>query len=163
MSAKAQLYINSTEHQSQSAKRKHFWRSCISTAIKSLRRCRSGRHSPVDRSGLSTAISSKKYIWCRCMSPARYSCMSTAIKYLKRNRSGRHSLVNQRAAVHRQRGTLTTISKAEAYLAQMYISSNRELKAMPFRTTQPCRSERYINRDQQQETYLAQMCVTSAV
>ena len=89
--------------------------------------------------------------------------MSTGIKNLKRSRSGRHSRVDQSAAVYRQRGTSTAISKAEAYLAQMYISSNRKRKAMPFWTTQPCRPERYINRDQQQETYMAQMYVTSAV
>ena len=180
----------------------------MSTAIKKLKRSRSGRHRHVSQSaaayqqrGTSTAISkaetyltqlhinsnqklkampfwttqpcgperyinrnsSKKHIWRRCMSPARYSCMSTAIKNLKRSCSGRHSRVDQSAAVYQQRGTSTAISKAEAYLAQLCIGSNRKLKAMPFWTTQPCGPERYINRDQQQETYLAQMYVTSAV
>ena len=95
VSARAQLYINSAEYQPQSAKRKQIWGSCIPTAIKSSNRSRSGRRSRVDQSGISTAISSKKHIWRRCMSSARHSCMSTAISNLKQSRSGRHSRVDQ--------------------------------------------------------------------
>ena len=65
--------------------------------------------------------------------------MSTPIKNLKRSRSGRHTRGSPSAAVYQQRGTSTTISIAEAYLAQLYIKSHRKLKAMPFCTTQPCR------------------------
>ena len=89
--------------------------------------------------------------------------MSTATKNLKRSRPGRHTRGSQSAAVYQQRGTSTAISIVEAYIAQLYIKSHRELKAMPFWTTQPCRPERYIIRDQPEEKYLAQMYVTSAV
>ena len=44
----AQVYIKSVEHQLQSASRNYIWRGCVSAAIKSLKRCRSGRHSRLD-------------------------------------------------------------------------------------------------------------------
>ena len=89
--------------------------------------------------------------------------MSTGIENLKRSRSGRHTRGSQSAAVYQQRGTSTAISITEAYLAQLYIKGHRKFEAMPFWTTQPCRPERYIIRDQPQEKYLAQMYVASAV
>ena len=185
MSVKAQLYINSAEHQPQSAQRKHIWRSCISTAMESLEPCRFGRHSRVDQSGIPTAISRKKHICRRCMSPARYSCTSIGIKDLKRSRSGRYGRVEQS-------GISTAISKAETHLRQMYVtsvvylysSSNQNLKRKHYYQMQPCRPERYINHDQQNkstsgtvvyiqrgistaisraEAYLVQMHVTRAV
>ena len=67
------------------------------------------------------------------------------------------------ATVYQQRGTSTATSRAKAYLAQLHVNSHQKLRAKPFWTTQPCRPERYINRDQQQKTYLAQMYVTSAI
>ena len=53
--------------------------------------------------------------------------------------------VSQSAAVYQQRGTSTAINKAEANLAQLYISSHQKLisshqklNAKPFWTTQLC-------------------------
>ena len=89
----------------------------------------------------------------------RRSCISTAW-YINRDQKRE---ITSGATVYQQRATSTAISTAEAYLAQLYINSHQKLKAKPFWTTQPCRSQRYIKRDQLQEKYLAQMFVTSTV
>ena len=121
-------YISRDQH----SRSIYIWRSYISTAIKNLKRNRSGRRSHVDQGARPTAVSSEKHIWRRCMSPRRYICMSTAIRNLKRSRSGRHTRGSESAAVYRQRGTSTAISIDEAYLAQMYIKSHRSLKQSRF-------------------------------
>ena len=90
--------------------------SCISTAIKNLKRkhfwltqpCRPGRCINRD--------SKAKHLWRKCISPARYSCISTAIKNSSESTSGRHSRVDLG-------GVSTAISKAKASLARLYITS----------------------------------------
>ena len=77
------------------------------------------------------------------------------------SRSGRR--VSQSAEKYQQRGTSTATSKADANPAQLYIISNQKLIAMPFCTTHPCRPQGYVDYDQEQENYMAQMFVTSAV
>ena len=56
----AQLYITSAVCQPRSAKRKHIWRSRISTAITIPSESTSGRHGRTDQRGMSTAISKAK-------------------------------------------------------------------------------------------------------
>ena len=146
----AQLFIASAVHQPRSAKRKHIWRSCISTAITKLSESTAGRHNR-DQGGISTAISKAKH--------TRRSCISTA-RHTNRNQQRE---ITSGATVYQKRRTSTAFSTAEAYLAQLYINSHQKFKTKPFWTTQPYRPERYINRDQHQQTYLAQMYVTSAV
>ena len=66
------------------------------------------------------------------------------------------------ATVYQHRGTSIAISTAEVCLALLYINSHQNPQAKPIWTTRQCRPERYINRDQQQKTYLARLYVTSA-
>ena len=144
-----QLYITSAVYQPQSAKRKHIWRSCISTAITKLSESTAGRHGRVDQQ-YQPRSAKKQHTRCSYISTARCA-----------NRDQQGEIIYG-TAVFQQRGTSTAISTTEANLAQVYINSNQLLKAKPFWTTQPYRPERYINRDQQQKTYLARLYVTSA-
>ena len=113
-------------YQPRSAKRKHFYRSCISparcsyisTAIKTESESTSGRHSHVDQGGInhdqqSKNISSASVYHHRGISTAiskakaYLSCISPAIKNYGESTSERHSRVDLG-------GVSTAISKARA-------------------------------------------------
>ena len=59
-----------------------------------------------------------RHIWCRCMSPARYSCISTTSK------SKAKALLDDMAMS--TRAVSTAISKAKTYLAQVYINHDQQ-------------------------------------
>ena len=175
----------SAVYQPQSAKQEHIRRSCISparygcksTAINNQSESTSGLYRRVDQGGISTskavyqqqsktkakallvvtAVSTwavsqprtakQKHIWRSCISSARYGCISTAIKNSSKRASGRHRRVDQGG-----------ISTARAVYHQQ-----SKLKRKHVWSTQPCRSGRCINRDQQSKVSVAQLYITSAV
>ena len=168
ISVRTQLYINSAEHQLQLAQRGHIWCSCISTAIASLNRSRFRQHSRVDHSGIPTAISCKKRIYRRCMSPARYSFTSTGIKakpfwktrpcraqrytnrdQQKKNISGADICHQRGVAVYQQQSK----PQANALLENAAVSTRAVYQPISAKHKHVWRScispARYINRDQQ--------------
>ena len=99
-----------------------------------------------------------RHIWCKCVSPARYSCMSTASKTKAK------ALLDDTAMS--TRAVSTAIRKAKTYLAQLYINrdqhseniselytnSNKKRKPKHFWVIQPCRPVRYMNGEQQSKS-----------
>ena len=105
-------------------------RAVLTTAIKTK-----SRALLVDTAVATWAVyqprsAKKKHLWRSWISPARCSCISTAIKIESESTSGRHSRVDQGGtnsdqrsknisgvSVYHQRGILTAISEAKAYLS----------------------------------------------
>ena len=171
-------------YQHRSAKQNNIWSNCISPT-RYINRVQQSKNTPgaavYRHGGISTAISKAKvYLAQLYINSIHKTTVSTSAVYQRPSAKQKHTRrsnisaarytnrdqqmeILSGATVYQQCGTSTAISTAEAYLAQLYINSHQKLKAMPFWMTQPCRPERYINRDQQQEKYLAQIYVTSVV
>ena len=137
----------------------------------------SGRHSLVDHSVIPTAIRERRPVWSHCISTARY----TNCNQRGENISG--------AAVYQQKSVKQTpqapaISKAEAYLAELYTTKTTrktKAKALLDDTTVSTRAvfkprsakrnsiwhicisiARYISAAiGQAQAYLAQLCINS--
>ena len=138
--------------QTRTSKQKHFRLSCmsqaryscISPAIETSSRSASGRHRRVDRTGISTAGAVyQQQSKAKAEAPLGDKAVSTWAVYQLQSAKQKHlwrSCISP-AWVH-QIGI--------AVHQQQYIKLKR--KRNYFRTTQPCRSGRFINRDQQSKT-----------
>ena len=118
-----QLYITSAVYQPRSAKRKHIWRSRISTAITILSKSTAGRHGRADQRCISTAISKAKAY------PAQLYINTTV--YQPRSAKGNniwHSCISTARNINRYQHS------GSIYIWRSYISTPR-----------------YTNRDQQRE------------
>ena len=117
------------------------WYSCISASTKSQSESTSKRCSRVHQSGISTAISNAssylaqlnmtsaiyqprsaelRHIWCRCMSPARYSCISAATNFRAKVLLGVTAMSTRAVSI--------AIIKTKTYLAQLYINRDPQSK-----------------------------------